>query len=94
MNRLSSLLRLEFRYVPLYDTGLFCLCLGLLRHPTLRDLCLAHCSLSSNSCDPVRHLIPTLPQLNKLRMYGNTEELSTPDSNPYKLLKQTAALIL
>ena len=86
VNKMKSLVELEFWNVSLYDTGLLSLCEGLIYHPAIRSLKLQYCNLTSLSCDPLTHLIPTVSQMEKLTVY----ELSEPDGAPILLLKQTA----
>ena len=86
VNKMKSLVELEFWDVSLYDTGLLSLCEGLIYHPAIRSLLLYTCNLTSLSCDPLTHLIPTLSQMETLRVMG----LSEPDGAPILLLKQTA----
>ena len=86
VNKMKSLVELEFQYVSLYDTGLLSLCEGLIYHPAIRSLELSICNLTSLSCDPLTHLIPTVSQMETLRVMG----LSEPDEDPIFLLKQTA----
>ena len=85
-NKMKSLVELDFLYVSLYDTGLLSLCEGLIYHPAIRSLMLRDCNLTSLSCDPLTHLIPTVSQMERLRVYG----ISEPDGAPILLLKQTA----
>ena len=86
VNKMKSLVELDFNYVSLYDTGLLSLCEGLIYHPAIRSLELDHCNLTSLSCDPLTHLIPTVSQMETLRVEG----LSEPDGAPILLLKLTA----
>ena len=86
VNKMKSLVELEFYYVSLYDTGLLSLCEGLIYHPAIRSLKLEFCDLTSLSCDPLTHLIPTVSQMETLTVEG----LSEPDGAPIFLLKQTA----
>ena len=86
VNKMKSLVELEFQKVSLYDTGLFALCEGLIYHPAIRCLKLEYCELTSLSCDPLTHLIPTVSQMETLTVRG----LSKPDRAPILLLKQTA----
>ena len=86
VNRMKSLVELEFSNVSLYDTGLLSLCEGLVYHPAIRSLTLYNCNLTSLSCDPLTHLIPTVSQMETLGVYG----LSKPDGDPILLLKETA----
>ena len=86
VNKMNSLVELGFRDVPLYDTGLLSLCEGLIYHPAIRCLKLETCDLTSHSCDPLTHLIPTVSQLETLTVWG----LSEPFGAPILLLKKTA----
>ena len=86
VNKMKSLVELEFWNVSLYDTGLLSLCEGLIYHPAIRSLKLYSCNLTSLSCHPLTHLIPTVSQMETLTVKG----LSEPDGAPILLLKQTA----
>ena len=86
VNQMKSLIELEFLTVSLYDTGLLSLCEGLIYHPAIRSLRLEDCNLTSLSCDPLTHLIPTVSQMEILIVEG----LSEPDGDPILLLKETA----
>ena len=86
VRNLTSLLYLSFSYVSLSDSGMLSLCRGLLFHPNIRYLDVSNCELSSDSCLPLRNLIPTLKQLKYL--YAN--ELSEPETEPFELLNLTA----
>ena len=86
VNKMKSLVELDFRHVSLYGTGFFSLCEGLIYHPAIRSLNLRDCNLTSLSCDPLTHLIPTVSQMETLTVEG----LSEPDGAPILLLKQTA----
>ena len=86
LHSLTSLLHLDFYYVSLSDSGMLSLCRGLLFHPTIRCLRVWNCELSSDSCQPLRNLIPTLTQLKNLLV----TELSKPETEPIKLLELTA----
>ena len=86
VKKMKSLVELDFLYVSLYDTGLLFLCEGLIYHPAIRSLMLRDCNLTSLSCDPLTHLIPTVSQMETLKVWG----LSEPDGAPILLLKQTA----
>ena len=86
VNKMKSLVELDFNYVSLYDTGFLSLCEGLIYHPAIRSLMLENCDLTSLSCDPLTHLIPTVSQMETL----SVNELSEPDGDPILLLKQTA----
>ena len=86
VNKMKSLVQLEFFNVSLYDAGLLSLCEGLVYHPAIRCLKLEYCKLTSLSCDPLTNLIPTISQMEKLTV----NELSEPDGAPFLQLKQTA----
>ena len=45
VNRMKSLVELDFSSVLLYDTGLLSLCEGLIYHPAIRSLELYNCNL-------------------------------------------------
>ena len=87
---LQSLVELALLAIPLRDTGLMSLCKSLNRHPTIRNLRIRKCELTSDSCEPIMMLIHTLPYLRLLKLY--VPELSLPDANPLQLLQQTAEL--
>ena len=86
VRNLTSLLYLSFSCVSLSDSGMLSLCRGLLFHPNFRYLFVYDCKLSSDSCLPLKNLIPTLKQLKNLRV----DDLSKPETEPIKLLKLTA----
>ena len=86
VNKMNSLVELVFYEVLLYDTGLLSLCEGLTYHLAIRRLELFECKLTSLSCDPITHLIPTVSQMERLRADG----LSEPDGDSILLLKETA----
>ena len=86
VSNLRALAYLKFYSLSLGDSGMLHLCRGLLFHPAIRGLVIQFCRLSSNSCNPLINLIPTLSQLEILKV----NELSTPDSRHIKLLTQTA----
>ena len=86
VRKLKSLVELEFFSVSLSDTGLLSLCEGLIYHPAIRSLKLYECDLTSLSCEPLIHLIPTISQLETLNVNG----LSEPDGDPIFLLQETA----
>ena len=86
VNKMKSLVELEFSDVSLYDTGLLSICEGLVYHPAIRSLELIDCNLTSLSCDPLIHLIPTVSQMERLRV----NELSDPDGDAILLLRETA----
>ena len=86
VNKMKSLVELEFSNVSLYDTGVLSLCEGLIYHPAIRSLELYSCNLTSLSCDPLTHLIPTVSQMETLIVNG----LSKPDGDAILLLRETA----
>ena len=86
VNKMKLLVELEFLTVSLYDRGLLSLCEGLIYHPAIRRIMLLGCNLTSLSCDPLTHLIPTLSQMETLRVNG----ISEPDGDPILLLKESA----
>ena len=86
VNKMKSLVELDFSDVPLYDTGLLSLCEGLVYHPAIRSLELYNCNLTSLSCDPLIHLIPTVSQMETLTVW----RISEPDGDAIFLLKATA----
>ena len=87
---LQWLVELILTDIPLRNTGLMTLCKSLNQHPSIRNLRIDRCELTSNSCKPIEMLIHTLPYLRLLRLYKL--ELSLPDANPLQLLQQTAEL--
>ena len=90
VSQLRCLLYLFLFSVPLSDSGMFCLCRGLLYHPSIRRFDVQLCNLNSDSCVYLTNLIPTLKQFNKFSMGGNN--LSKPNHVPVTILKQTADL--
>ena len=83
---LNSLVVLKFYFVELFDTGLISVCEGLIAHPTVKCLYVRNCKQTSESCEALTNLIHTVSYLKKLRV----NNLSEPDSEPIKILKQTA----
>ena len=83
---LNSLVVLKFSYVELFDTGLISVCEGLIAHPTINHLYVRNCKQTSESCEALTNLIHTVPYLKVLIVYN----LSRPDTEPIKILKQTA----
>ena len=83
---LNSLVTLEFYCVELLDAGLISVCEGLIAHSTIKYLCVFNCNQTSESCEALTNLIPTVSYLEKLRV----NNLSKPDTEPIKILKQTA----
>ena len=90
VSRLRSLVYLDLYNVPLGEIVLFHMCRGLICHPTIQYLGLWSCKLNSNCCDPLKHLIPTLRQLQTLNLEYN--KLYEPNPEPALLLEQTAKL--
>ena len=90
VSQLRCLLYLYLERVPLSDSGMLCLCRGLLYHPNIRCLHVQNCNLNSDSCVYLTNLIPTLKQFNRLVMSGNN--LSEPNPVPVTILKQTVDL--
>ena len=84
--KLNSLVVLEFFRVELFDTGLISVCEGLIAHPTIKYLFVSHCEQTSDSCEALTNLIHTVSYLEKLEV----NNLSKPDTEPIKILKQTA----
>ena len=87
VNKLKSLVELVLIDVSLFDTGIISLCEGLINHPAIRSLDVWRCKLTSISCFPLIHLIPTVYQLESLTVNGlsNSEE-----EEPIELLRKTA----
>ena len=83
---LNSLVVLIFFCVDLFDTGLISVCEGLIAHPTIKYLYVSRCEQTSESCEALTNLIHTVSYLEKLRVTN----LSEPDTEPIKILKQTA----
>ena len=86
IKKLQSLIHLTFDDVRLSDVGFFSVCQGLVYHPALKYLCSLDCELTSNSCEALAYLIPTVSQLEKL----SVNNLSEPDPEPIRMLEQTA----
>ena len=86
VHSLTSLLYLRFFFLSISDSAMLSLCRGLLFHPNIRRLEYIGCKLSSDSCFPLKNLIPTLKQLKYLKV----DKLSKPETEPIKLLKLTA----
>ena len=86
VGNMKALVVLYLDAVRLKDTGFESLCVGLAYHPTIRELSVSNASLTSLSCDPLIHLIPTLTQLERLRVTN----LNRPNEEAYKLLWRTA----
>ena len=82
---LKSLIIIHFYKVTLYDKGYESLCAGLAFHPTIRKLRVTYANLTSLSCDPLIHLIPTVTQLEELNISG----LKKGDKKKCLLLQQT-----
>ena len=83
---LNSLVLLRFSFVELFDTGLISVCEGLIAHPTIKHLVVYNCEQTSESSEALTNLIHTVSYLETL--YVNN--LSEPDTEPIKILKQTA----
>ena len=83
---LNSLVILGFFGVQLFDAGLISVCEGLIAHPTIKYLHVYNCRQTSESCEALTNLIHTVSYLEKLRV----NNLSEPDTEPIKILKQTA----
>ena len=83
---LNSLVLLIFSFVELSDTGLISVCEGLIAHPTIKYLRVTSCEQASESCEALTNLIHTVSYLETLRV----DNLSEPDPEPIKILKQTA----
>ena len=83
---LNSLVILRFSFVELFDTGLISVCEGLIAHPTIRELYVYSCKQTSESCEALTNLIHTFSYLETLAL----DNLSVPDPEPIKILKQTA----
>ena len=83
---LNSLVLLQFIRVELFDTGLISVCEGLIAHPTIKYLYVCSCKQTSESCEALTNLIHTVSYLETLYV----DNLSRPDTEPIKILKQTA----
>ena len=83
---LNSLVLLGFSFVKLFDTGLISVCEGLIAHPTIKCLYVYDCEQTSESCEALTNLIHTVSYLERLIV----NNLSEPDTEPIKILKQTA----
>ena len=83
---LNSLVKLTFSFVKLFDTGLISVCEGLIAHPTIKCLFVFGCEQTSESCEALTNLIHTVSHLETLKVTN----LSEPDTEPIKILKQTA----
>ena len=86
LSKLKSLVELVLYAVSLSDTGLISVCGGLIKHPAIRKLDIQRCNLTSLSCLPLIHLIPTVYQLESLTV----NELSEQEQESIKLLTATA----
>ena len=62
------------------------MCEGLIAHPTIKFLYVLQCKQTSESCEALTNLIHTVSYLKTLRVTN----LSEPDTEPIKILKQTA----
>ena len=83
---LNSLIQLTFLIVELFDTGLISVCEGLIAHPTIKYLDVYNCEQTSESCEALTNLIHTVSYLKRLTV----NNLSKPNTEPIKILKQTA----
>ena len=83
---LNSLVILIFIVVDLFDKGLISVCEGLIGHPTIKCLYVRTCEQTSESCEALTNLIHTVSYLERLTV----DKLSEPDTEPIKILKQTA----
>ena len=83
---LNSLVLLQFIEVELFDAGLISVCEGLIAHPTIKCLWVFNCKQTSESCEALTNLIHTVTYLETLVV----DNLSKPDTEPIKILKQTA----
>ena len=83
---LNSLVVLKFFCVDLFDTGLISVCEGLIAHPTINYLYVYNCKQTSESYEALTNLIHTVSYLETLLV----DNLSGPDIEPIKILKQTA----
>ena len=81
-----NLLVLNLYDISLGDSGMLRLCKGLVCNQTFRSLEVIQCELSSDSCTPLTHLIPTLRQLKSLRI----NQLSEPETELIEILRRTA----
>ena len=86
VSKLKSLVELVLLFVSLYDTGLISVCGGLIKHPAIRKLDILSCNLTSLSCLPLIHFIPTVYQLESLTVDGLSEQ----EQESIKLLTATA----
>ena len=87
VNIMKVLIVLHLQDVRLYDTGFESLCAGLIYHPNIMKLVVTGANLTSLSCVPLIHLIPTVTQLEEMTVSG----LKEPDAVTYRLLQGTAA---
>ena len=83
---LQSLIFLYFYKVTLSDAGMLAVCLGLAKHTSIIYLQVYDCGQTSQSCEALTNLIPTLRQLETLRI----DNLSEPDPVPIKALELAA----
>ena len=83
---LNSLVLVRFSFVELFDAGLISVCEGLIAHPAIKYLWVYSCKQTSESCEALTNLIHTVSYLKKLEV----NKLSEPDTEPIKILKQTA----
>ena len=83
---LTSLLYLRFYKVSLYNAGLLDVCQGLAKHRSIKELTIARCSQTSQSCEALTNLIPATRQLERLIV----DNLSEPDPIPIEALRLVA----
>ena len=88
VHNMTSLVDLALWHVTLYDIGLLSLCSGIILHPTIKKLSVQFCKLTSLSCTALMNLILTPTKLEILEV----TDLSNPEAEPIKLLKETADL--
>ena len=62
------------------------MCEGLIAHPTIMFLYVLQCKQTSESCEALTNLVHTVSYLKTLIV----NDLSEPDTEPIKILKQTA----
>ena len=89
VSRMRLLVYLELNDVSIQDSGMLHLCSGLLHHPNIQRIHVKDEDLSSNSCIPLIHLIPTLLPIKTL-IIGRS--FSKPNPEYLERLKQIAKL--
>ena len=89
VSRMRLLVDLELYDVSIKDSGMLHLCSGLLHHPNIQYIEVWDEDLSSNSCIPLIHLIPTLLPIETLVIRGS---ISKPNPEYLERLKQIANL--